>query len=56
MAQVRQVTSRIVSAIPRFDQREQQHTKAAVGALGEKVQQRWTSESVSIISFTRSHA
>jgi len=46
MAQVRQVTSRIVSAIPRFDQREQQHTKAAVGALGEKVQQRWTSESV----------
>jgi epoxyqueuosine reductase len=32
--------------IPQFDQREQQHTKAAVGALGDKVKERWTSESV----------
>jgi len=42
----RHLTTRVIQDIPRFDQREQQHTKAAVGALGEKIQQRWTSESV----------
>ncbi|MCZ7564058.1 MAG: 4Fe-4S dicluster domain-containing protein [Burkholderiales bacterium] len=40
------VTTPVVGEIPQFDQREQQHTKAAIGALGEKIQQRWTSESV----------
>lgn len=39
-------TTKVVDQIPQFDQREQQHTKAAVGALGPKVQERWTSESV----------
>ena len=43
---VAQPTSQIVGEIPRFDQREQQHTRAAVGALGEKIRQVWTSESV----------
>lgn len=37
-------TTRWVGPIERFDQREQQHSKAAVGTLGEKVQERWNSE------------
>lgn len=32
--------------IPPFDQREQAHTRAAIGKLGELVQKRWTTESV----------
>ena len=32
--------------IPPFDQRQQQHTRAATGALGEKIRKRWTTESV----------
>ncbi len=39
-------TSEIVGTIPPFDQREQQHTRAATGALGEMIQKRWTTESV----------
>jgi hypothetical protein len=39
-------TTEIVGEIPRFDQREQQHSRAAVGALGEKIQKAWTADSV----------
>jgi reductive dehalogenase len=39
-------TVEILGEIPRFDQRDQQHTRAAVGALGEKIQKAWTAESV----------
>ncbi len=39
-------TTRIIGEQGRWDQREQQHTKAAVGELGERVRERWTSESV----------
>ncbi len=40
------LTTRIVGPQERFDQREQMHTLAAMGALGEKVKERWTSESL----------
>ncbi|MBI2961842.1 MAG: 4Fe-4S dicluster domain-containing protein [Betaproteobacteria bacterium] len=46
VAHAEQPKAQVIGFIPRFDQREQQHTKAAVGALGETVQKRWTSESV----------
>jgi hypothetical protein len=52
-------TTRIVGSIGRRDQREEQHTKAAIGGLGPRVQQRWTSESVDPlrrISFPESRA
>jgi 4Fe-4S dicluster protein len=39
-------TTRIVGRIQRRDQRDEHHTKAAMGGLGPKVQERWTSESV----------
>jgi ferredoxin len=39
-------TTRIVGPIRRRDQREEHHTKAAMGGLGPRVQARWTSESV----------
>ena len=39
-------TTRIVGPIARHDQRDEHHTKAAIGALGARVQARWTSESV----------
>ena len=43
---VDQLTTRIVGKMEKFDQRDIQHTKAAIGSLGEKVQERWTSESI----------
>jgi reductive dehalogenase len=43
---VDQPTTRIVGPIRRRDQREEHHTKAAIGGLGPTVQKRWTSESV----------
>jgi len=39
-------TTRIVGPQDRFDQRNQMHTQAAIGGLGEKVQKRWTTESI----------
>jgi reductive dehalogenase len=39
-------TTRIVGAQERFDQRNQMHTRAAMGGLGEKVKERWTKESI----------
>ena len=39
-------TTRVVGPIRRRDQREEHHTKAAIGGLGPVVQQRWTSESI----------
>ena len=39
-------TTHVTGPVARFDQRDQQHSRAAVGALGETVQKRWTSESV----------
>src|SRR2546425_8738272 len=39
-------TTRIVGPIAPRDQREEHHTKAAMGGLGPIVQKRWTSESV----------
>lgn len=39
-------TTRIVGPLPRIDQRDEHHTKAARGDLGPVVQQRWTAESV----------
>jgi hypothetical protein len=39
-------TTRIVGRIQGRDQREEHDTKAAMGGLGPKVQERWTSESV----------
>ncbi|MEE9611697.1 MAG: hypothetical protein V3W19_10610, partial [Desulfatiglandales bacterium] len=38
-------TTRIVGPEEKFDQRKQMHTQAAIGGLGEKVQERWTTES-----------
>jgi ferredoxin len=39
-------TSEIAGEIPRFDQRQQQHSRAAAGALGDEIQKAWTAESV----------
>lgn len=39
-------TTRIVALQERFDQRNQMHTYAAIGGLGEKVKERWTEESI----------
>jgi reductive dehalogenase len=39
-------TTRIVARQEKFDQRNQMHTQAAIGGLGEKVQKRWTTESI----------
>ena len=39
-------TTRIVGSQERFDQRNQMHTKAAIGGLGEKVKEMWTRESI----------
>jgi epoxyqueuosine reductase len=39
-------TTRIVGPMERFDQRNQMHTQAGIGGLGEKVKERWTKESV----------
>ena len=41
-----QSTTKIVGPQEKFDQRNQMHTQAAIGGLGEKVQKRWTSESI----------
>lgn len=38
-------TTRIVGPQEKFDQRNQMHTQAAIGGLGEKLQERWTTES-----------
>jgi reductive dehalogenase len=38
-------TTRIVGPQERFDQRNQMHTQAGIGGLGEKVKERWTKES-----------
>lgn len=39
-------TTKIVGSQERFDQRNQMHTQAAMGGLGEKVKERWTTESI----------
>jgi len=39
-------TTRIVGLQEKFDQRNQMHTQAAIGGLGEKVKERWTRESI----------
>ena len=39
-------TTRIVGSQEKFDQKDQMHTQAAIGGLGEKVQERWTRESI----------
>ncbi|MCH7802874.1 MAG: hypothetical protein IH937_02235 [Acidobacteria bacterium] len=39
-------TTKVVGPLRRVDQREELHTQAAMGGLGERVQERWTSESV----------
>ena len=39
-------TTRIVGPQEKFDQRNQMHTQAAIGGLGEKVKERWTRESI----------
>ncbi len=43
---VAQLTTPIVGPQERFDQRQQNHTRIALGELGEKPAQAWTSESV----------
>jgi len=40
------ITTRIVGPMERFDQRNQMHTRAALGGLGERVKERWTKESI----------
>ncbi|MBM4330676.1 MAG: 4Fe-4S dicluster domain-containing protein [Deltaproteobacteria bacterium] len=40
------ITTRIVGPQERFDQRNQMHTQAAIGGVGEKVKERWTKESI----------
>jgi reductive dehalogenase len=39
-------TTKIVAPQEKFDQRNQMHTQAAIGGLGEKVQKNWTTESI----------
>ena len=43
---VSEPTTKVVGPLRRVDQREELHTQAAMGGLGERVQERWTSESV----------
>ncbi len=40
-----QTTTRVVGPLTRIDQRHELHTRAAIGDLGPKVQERWNSES-----------
>ena len=46
MKKKQESTTRIVAPQEKFDQRNQMHTQAAIGGLGEKVQKRWTTESI----------
>jgi reductive dehalogenase len=46
MGKKQESTTKIVAPQEKFDQRNQMHTQAAIGGLGEKVQKRWTTESV----------
>ena len=39
-------TTRVIGPLRRIDQREELHTQAALGGLGPRVRERWTSESV----------
>jgi reductive dehalogenase len=39
-------TTKIVGPQEKFDQKNQMHTQAAIGGLGEKVKERWTRESI----------
>ena len=43
---VSEPTTKVVGPLKRVDQREELHTQAAMGGLGKRVQERWTSESV----------
>ena len=43
---VSEPTTKVVGPLRRVDQREELHTQAAMGGLGKRVQERWTSESV----------
>jgi reductive dehalogenase len=45
MRRRQRLTTRIVGVQERFDQRQQMHTLAAMGGLGERVRERWTTES-----------
>jgi reductive dehalogenase len=46
MEEKKESTTKIVASQERFDQRNQMHTQAAIGGLGEKVQKNWTTESI----------
>ena len=43
---VSEPTTRVVGPLKRIDQRDELHTQAAMGNLGKRIQERWTSESV----------
>jgi len=46
MGKKQESTTKIVAPQGKFDQRNQMHTQAAIGGLGDKAQKRWTTESI----------